>query len=183
MKEMIRNVFLVTFTCVLSSTLLSAVYTATRQRIEDNRTAKVNAVLKRLVPGAVKFREARFGDLHGWDAVDGEGKVVAHVIASSERGYSSNIRVLVAVGLDGVCSGVEVVEQAETPGLGTNVAKESFLAQYRGKKWSEIELRRRGGEIDAVTGATISSGAITRAVQKAVKAGSADGGTSKEGGK
>ena len=89
------------------------------------------------------------------------------------------------VGLDnsGVISDIVVLEQKETPGLGTKMKEERFLRQYRGKDPStfDIKVKQDGGEIDALTGATISTRAFSEAVQKAVDVFESDKSKSKNG--
>lgn len=88
----------------------------------------------------------------------------------SEKGYSGLIRLMVGLDNSGVISDIVVLEQKETPGLGTKMKEERFLRQYRGKDPStfDIKVKQDGGEIDALTGATISTRAFSEAVQKAV---------------
>jgi electron transport complex protein RnfG len=79
---------------------------------------------------------------------------------------------LVAVSADGTCRSVAVLEQNETPGLGTNVLSEKFQAQFEGKTLKEMKLVKDGGKLDAITGATISSKAAIKAVRLGMEAGS-----------
>ena len=67
---------------------------------------------------------------------------------------------------------VTVLEQNETPGLGTNVLSEKFQSQFKGKTLEEMKLKNDGGKLDAITGATISSKAAIKAVRKGMEAGS-----------
>jgi electron transport complex protein RnfG len=70
---------------------------------------------------------------------------------------------------DGTIQNIEVLEQKETPGLGTKMKDDKFLAQFRGKNPSAFNLKvtKDGGEVDALTGATITSRAFGDAVQMA----------------
>ena len=92
------------------------------------------------------------------------------ISAYSEKGYSGLIRLMIGIDNSGVISDIVVLEQKETPGLGTKMKEERFLRQYRGKDPStfDIKVKQDGGEIDALTGATISTRAFSEAVQKAV---------------
>ena len=87
--------------------------------------------------------------------------------ASSAWGYRSFIRVLVGVNTNETVQGVEILEQQETRGLGTRVADNAFRAQFVGKDTAQTTwaTRARGGAIDAITGATISSDAVIAAVR------------------
>lgn len=99
---------------------------------------------------------------------------VGYIFVTSAKGYGGEVSVMTAVNTDGSVKAVSVLSaDNETPGLGQNVTKESFYSQYSGKK-SGVTVVKNGAvaennEIDAVTGATISSKAVTEAVNKALE--------------
>lgn len=87
----------------------------------------------------------------------------------TKKGYSGMIKMMVGFDVEGKIINVAVLEQKETPGLGTKITSEKFINQYRGKdpsKW-KLVVKKDGGETDAITGATISSRAFNDAVQSA----------------
>lgn len=91
------------------------------------------------------------------------------IIGSSEKGFSGLVKIMVGFKPDGEIQNIVVLEQKETPGLGTKMKDEKFLHQFRGKNPSTFNLKvmKDGGEVDALTGATISSRAFTEATQMA----------------
>ena len=91
------------------------------------------------------------------------------VIGSSEKGFSGLIKIMVGFKPDGTIQNIEVLEQKETPGLGTKIKDEKFLKQFRTKNPSSFNLKvkKDGGEVDALTGATITSRAFGEATQMA----------------
>jgi electron transport complex protein RnfG len=95
--------------------------------------------------------------------------VGAAVIGSTEKGFSGLIKLMVGFKPDGTIQNIVVLEQKETPGLGTKMKDEKFLAQFRDKNPSAFNLKvtKDGGEVDALTGATITSRAFGEAVQMA----------------
>lgn len=95
--------------------------------------------------------------------------VGAAIIGSTEKGFSGLIKIMVGFTPDGTIENIAVLEQKETPGLGTKMKDEKFLAQFRTKNPSVYTLKvaKDGGEIDALTGATITSRAFGEAVQMA----------------
>lgn len=95
--------------------------------------------------------------------------VGAAVIGSSEKGFSGLIKIMVGFRADGIIQNIEVLEQKETPGLGTKIKDEKFLKQFRDKQASKFSLKvtKDGGEVDALTGATITSRAFGEATQMA----------------
>ncbi|GGK48561.1 MULTISPECIES: RnfABCDGE type electron transport complex subunit G [Flavobacteriaceae] len=95
--------------------------------------------------------------------------VGAAIIGSTEKGFSGLIKIMVGFTPDGNIKNIAVLEQKETPGLGTKMKDEKYLAQYREKNPSTFNLKvtKDGGEVDALTGATITSRAFGEAVQMA----------------
>ncbi|MBG7629295.1 MAG: RnfABCDGE type electron transport complex subunit G [Bacteroidetes bacterium] len=95
--------------------------------------------------------------------------VGAAVIGSTEKGFSGLIKLMIGFKPDGTVQNIVVLEQKETPGLGTKMKDEKFLAQFRDKNPSAFNLKvtKDGGEVDALTGATITSRAFGEAVQMA----------------
>jgi electron transport complex protein RnfG len=91
------------------------------------------------------------------------------VIGYSEKGYSGLVKIMVGFNPDGSIKNIVVLEQKETPGLGTKMKGEKFMRQFRGEKPSEFNLKpeKDGGDIDAIAGATISSRAFGEATQMA----------------
>ena len=98
--------------------------------------------------------------------------VGAAVTGTSEKGYSGVVRLMVGFEPDGKIIDISVLEQKETPGLGTKMKGEKFLRQFRGKDPSSFDLKveKDGGEVDALAGATISTRAFSEATQQAYDA-------------
>ena len=96
-----------------------------------------------------------------------EGRYVGVAFVASSRGYNGPIRVLVGVDAGETVHGIEILEQRETRILGARILTEGFRAQFAGKDVVKTRWQTtvRGGEIDAITGATISSDAVAAAVK------------------
>ena len=99
---------------------------------------------------------------------------VGYVVTSKFSGAQGNITMAVGVDNDYKCTGISVIEHAETSGLGANAASTGevgvkFREQFIGQDES-IALANAGGSIDALTGATITSRAITEAVATSIRA-------------
>ncbi|MBU1702295.1 MAG: RnfABCDGE type electron transport complex subunit G [Candidatus Eisenbacteria bacterium] len=99
------------------------------------------------------------------------GKVIGAALQTAGGGYGGDIQVLTAFDLvQEEILGVKTLDQKETQGLGARVAndKEPFIQQFKGMKFSSgIKLRANGGEVDAISGASISSTAYAEAVDRA----------------
>ncbi|WMJ23307.1 RnfABCDGE type electron transport complex subunit G [Paludicola sp. MB14-C6] len=94
---------------------------------------------------------------------EGGAGCAIHVVT---KGYGGEMKVLIGLDKDGAVTGAKVLESQETPGLGTKISEKPFLDKYLGKK-AEVKLTKDGGEIEGIAGATISSNAFTKAVNKA----------------
>jgi electron transport complex protein RnfG len=99
------------------------------------------------------------------------GKPVAFIASTAGKGYSSFIQMLVSLSPDLKIRDLKVLGMNETPGLGDQVLEKSFLDQFKGKALSQIVLIK--GEtkdnIQAISGATISSRGVTNGVKDAVQ--------------
>ena len=98
---------------------------------------------------------------------------VGYVVTSKFSGAQGNITLAVGVDNDYKCTGISVIEHSETSGLGANAASTgevgvNFRKQFVGQDES-IALANAGGSIDALTGATITSRAITGAVAESIR--------------
>ena len=86
--------------------------------------------------------------------------------ASSSAGYSGDIDLMVGVDPEGIITGVEVISHAETPGLGSKITESGFLELFHGRDLGNTHwaVKKDGGDIDQITGATISPRAVVEAV-------------------
>jgi electron transport complex protein RnfG len=90
----------------------------------------------------------------------------------TDNGFSGRFTLMVGFMPDGSISNIEVLEHKETPGLGTKMALPAFKDQFKGVKLSDlqgekIQVKKDGGQVDAITAATISSRAFCDAVTRA----------------
>ncbi|MCB0486024.1 MAG: RnfABCDGE type electron transport complex subunit G, partial [Flavobacteriaceae bacterium] len=92
-----------------------------------------------------------------YTAKNNDSYVGTAVVGSSEKGYSGLVKIMVGFNPDGSIQNIVVLEQKETPGLGTKMKETKFLDQFKGKNPSQFNLKPKkdGGHVDALTGATI----------------------------
>lgn len=105
--------------------------------------------------------------------VDASGTPVGYVVTStSNDGYGGAITVSVGIMADGTVNGIEFLTIGETAGLGMNAQKPEWKAQYAGKNVEQFSVTKSGAaadnEINAISGATITSNAVTGAVNAAI---------------
>lgn len=91
------------------------------------------------------------------------------VVGSSEKGFSGLVKIMVGFHPDGTINNIAVLEQKETPGLGTKMKDEKFIRQFRDKDPStfNLKVKKDQGDVDALTGATITTRAFGEATQMA----------------
>ena len=127
------------------------------------------------IPGEelTAFNQAHPGAeiLEGYRTLDREGNgngVVLSVV--SHEGYGGDIVLSVGINKDGTVSGVMVTSMSETSGLGANCQDKDWAAQFKGKKEGPLGYVKNGnpgpGEIDAITGATLTTKAVLEAVNQ-----------------
>ncbi len=146
--------FILTIIVIVCASLMFIVDNATSEKINTNKNIVLDNRIKNIFPDADSFS--------GKDPIEvsKSGKTIGYLISGNKYGYSSDIEFIVGIDTEDNIVGVSVVSQKETPGLGTEVDSDSFLDQFIGKQKSDLFLKKDGGDIDAVTGATISSKAI-----------------------
>ena len=169
MRDILKLTLELTLIAAISAGLLAFVSTRTKPARERAAEAKrldaVRRVLHIAAGETFRYDEARKGYL-----VEKDGRVAkAAVESSSPHGYGGTVKIVVAADASGSVIDFAVVEASETPGLGAKIAGEGFVSGLRGKTLdSDWRVRQDGGDIDAVTSATISSRAACEAVSGAI---------------
>jgi len=105
-----------------------------------------------------------------WQALDSMKNPVGIVFRVFPRGYAGIILVTIGLDLNRQITGIKVAGPGEilkeTPGLGAKVVESVFTEQFIGKSVDQLVLKKDGGEIDAITGATVSSRAVCNGIKK-----------------
>lgn len=101
------------------------------------------------------------------------GEAVGYAVTVSSKGYGGNLVMVVGLSLDGTVKGIRVLSHSETPGLGSKAAEAPFASQFEGKRVEAFKLVKSSpssdGEVQAVSGATISSRAVLDGVNLALE--------------
>lgn len=160
MKEAIKYGFILGLICFLSSTVLAVVNGITAPQIRLEKNKALNAGLKDLLSQAVDFKPRWEGnDLVYYTAYDWQGRLIGFVLKTEVKGYSSVIEALAALNTKLEITGVKVLAQNETPGLGSRITEPAFLSQFKGKTPDAFS------QIQAITGATVSSSALINSLK------------------
>jgi len=181
-RDYLAQAWLVIVLALLYGGALATVQTALSGRIAENKRNETYNVIPDLVPGADKARTAEVVVVGGngkevrvYRAFSPDGTPCGWVLPSSGQGFADRIELL--VGLDAPCSvitGVYILDQKETPGLGDYITGEDFRDRFRAKPTAEplVVVKtdpRTETEIRVLTGATISSESVSGIVNAAVR--------------
>lgn len=161
--------------CLVVTALLAGTDALTKDTIEAQNKQKAETSRRVVLPDADNFESDKLGEITYYIGRDAAGEKVGFVFSTKSKGYGGDIEVMTGISADGEVTGVTLLSQSETPGLGANAAKESFTGQYKQKAPQNgfgvtKTAPANDGEIVAMTGATISSAAVTDAVNQAVAA-------------
>jgi len=152
-------VILVTLIVLVSAVLLGFTYDITKEKIAEQEVAQVRGMLKEMFPNMTSLTLEN--DIY---AVLENDTTIGYGFVAVGRGYGGEISILVGLENKTTVKGIVIISHDETPGLGSKVAEEPFTSQFAGVDIDDVRL---DGEIDAITGSTISSEAIVEAVRNA----------------
>ncbi len=159
----IKPVVVLGVICFISSVLLAFTNSITAPIIEANEIETANEIRQSLLPEADSFTEINIS-VEGVIAAYVADNGVGYVITASSKGYGGDVPVMVAFNPEGEILAVEFLSNSETPGLGQKILQSSFGAQFSG-----LSGTLTIDDIDAISGATISSKAALSAVNAAVE--------------
>lgn len=177
----LRNMILVlVIIAVLSALILGETYKLTQEPIQKAKDALELQALTEVLPAAfnnnpfeekvVISRKDKRNKLELYPARQ-DGTITGIAVKTyTNQAFGGHMEMIVGFRLDGSLNGYKIIDQKETPGLGSKVLEEKFAGQFKNlhPERAILKVRQDGGDIDAVTAATISSRAVIDAVQRAV---------------
>ena len=183
MKNIIKNTAILTVITLVSGLLLGVVYDITKEPIALAKEKAKNEAYQAVMQGADTFEalevEAVELSIEGCTvdevvSAKAGSDVVGYVVTTTTNaGYGGNIQVSVGIATDGTVKGIEMLSIAETAGLGMNATTPEFKGQYADKLVDSFVVNKAGAsadnEISAISGATITSNAVTGAVNTAIE--------------
>ncbi|MDO5100017.1 MAG: RnfABCDGE type electron transport complex subunit G [Eubacteriales bacterium] len=188
MNEMIKNTLKLTLITLIAGALLGLVYMVTKEPIARQQEKLRRQAWQAVYPDAASFEEVSAPAAEQitalWQAADladnqfneiilakdEAGTTVGYVITvTSKAGYGGDIKLSFGLTADGTIRRLYLLSISETAGLGMKAKEEPFLSQFNDQSVETLEVKRHTGQpgdgyIDAISGATITSRAITRAV-------------------
>lgn len=192
MKENIRSIITLTLITLIAGALLGYVYELTKEPIAAKTLEeKLNAYHK-VFPEASDFKEDPGVNLDASRAVldasgysketvdeclgayDASGNKLGYVLSvTTSEGYGGDIKISMGVGGDGVLKGIEILSISETAGLGMKADTDEFKDQFTNRNVSKFSYTKTGAtadyEIDAISGATITTNAMVNAVNAGIE--------------
>ncbi len=177
----INMVMVLFIVAAVAGLALGYVYNITKEPIAKARKAKIERAIKEVLP---EFDSVQPGyKIMSYDGTKAKDSLVffkaslngewvgTAVNTYTMKGFSGLIKLMVGFTPDGSIHKISVLEHKETPGLGTKMAKPKFIDQFKNINPADfdIQVTKDGGEIDAITAATISSRAFSDATDRAYK--------------
>jgi electron transport complex protein RnfG len=184
MKNILKNNFFKMITAlvtvgVISGLTLVTIHIYTQQKISDNKNKETAEAIWALFPDmdrAVVMKKIKEISKDPVEIVDENSKLLGYAFLAEGNGYQGKIRLLAGIGPDlKELKGFVVLESQETPGLGAEIAGKKFKDQFNGLSVTHpIEYVKNQKpstpyEIEAITGATISSRAVVNILNKRIE--------------
>lgn len=184
MKEMMKNTGILLVITILSGLLLGLVYQITKDPIAAQEQKAKQEACRNVFEDAATFEQidAEITDQAAFDAEgysqesidevmeakDASGNLIGYVITvTSKEGYGGDIQFAIGIRSDGTVNGISLLAISETAGLGMR-ADEVLTPQFADKKVEKFSYTKNGAmsesEIDAISGATITTNAVTNGV-------------------
>lgn len=158
-----------TIACLLSGAIIAGVYAFTAPVAAESRKELKNSAMKAVVADAQEFTP--INGKTDWYLAKKDGKTVAYVVPAESKGYGGAIKMILSVTPDGKVLDYKILQHNETPGLGDKAGEPKFSKQFAGKAADALEVVKvpTDKNIQALTGATITSRAVTKGIKEAVE--------------
>ena len=178
---MLRFGFILGLICIVAVGLLAGINTLTEPKIVARKEAEIKATLLELFPEGVKFKPVELNQETIYKVYDKDNNFLGIVFKAEGRGYSSKIETMAGMLKSGEICAIKILSQNETPGLGSRIAEveeeNTIWDVLRGRKkektkkpWFQEQFKNKRidqlKDIQAITGATISSKAVIDSVNK-----------------
>lgn len=190
MNKIIKNTLILTAITVVSGLLLGVVYNVTKEPIAQAQENTKQEAYRAVLADASSFETLDFDaestlsllTENGYtsdtitevaEGKDNSGETIGYVISvQSSEAYDGTLDLSVGIATDGTVKGVEMLSISETAGLGMKADEAEFKDQYKDKNLENFTVTKTGEDgdnmIDAISGATITSNAVTNAVNSAL---------------
>ena len=164
MKYILKLALILLLITAVVAGLLGLVNMLTADKIAENTAKKANEAMQTVLPASSyeKLDVSAEGISEAYKAEKG------YVIRLNAMGFGGAIDMMVGVDLSGAVTGISVISHGETASLGAECTRADWQSQFVGTS-GNLQVTKDGGTIDALTGATVTSRAVTEAVNRAVE--------------
>ena len=159
LKEIFPVIF-ITLVVFVSVALVSGTDSITKDKIAYQIDQKIQGMLVETFPDMNEYTFT--DDIY---TIYSDNTLVGYAFLATGKGYGGDIDILVGLEDEQTLKGITIVTQSETPGLGSKIIESSFVSEFVGANIDDIFLKKDGGQIDAITGASISSEAVVDVVR------------------
>lgn len=156
----------------VAAAILASVNSVTAPVIAENDRKAQEIAMKQVLPDATMFGKMEYELSENSSVTEVYLSDAGYAVKVAPKGYGGAISMIVGVDNDLKVTGVEIISQSETAGLGSKCTSEEFKSQFIGKT-ENIAVTKNGAkenEIDAISSATITSKAVTKGVNEAMQA-------------
>ena len=179
-KSTLINMLLsLTAIALVAAAILAALNSVTQEPIAAAQKAKVENAISAVLPAFAKLDDQEVDGKTCHVAYDEQGNMVGAAIeAGNDKGFGGHLQLMVGFDADGLVTGYQILETHETPGLGAKITDKGshFITQWKGKNVigrkpadGDLTVKKDGGDVDAITGSTITSRAFLGIVNDAAK--------------
>ncbi len=174
MKDAVKMISVLAIVGVFSGGVLVGVYNYASPLIEDNEARALEEAIYKVLPEAKSYNDITKDGIVIYEGLGEQGELVGYAFKAGGFGYQGVIEIIAAADTElKELKGMEVLESSETPGLGAEIMKEPFKKQFRGlsvlpKITFTKDKVTRDNEIQAITGATISTNAVVEILNKEI---------------
>ncbi len=176
MNRILRMIVVLTVVGLISGGILAVVYQWSLPKIQENQIRETDAAVFKVLPETKTYRKIEKDDLTYFECFGSQGERIGTAILCLGNGYQGEIKLMVGVNADFTrFTGMTILEQVETPGLGAEIAGKRFENQFMGLatkppiEYVKGKAPEKPNQIQAITGATISSRSVVNIINKTVE--------------
>ena len=169
MRDFVKMISVLFIVCGLSAGGLSVVNAVTKEPIASYEKRQRDTALREVSAGADEFKNVVPDRV--WEVLR-SGQKAGYIFLTRVQGYSGPITLMFGTDSDGAVTGLRILSHTETPGLGAKITTAKFRDQFKNKRLEQLILKKADpakGQIDAITGATISSRAVTKIMRSTLE--------------
>ncbi|MCX8057491.1 MAG: RnfABCDGE type electron transport complex subunit G [Ignavibacteria bacterium] len=176
MKKTIHIISVLTLTATISALTLASVNNWAKPLIEENAIKAISEAIFQVQPSAKSYEKIPLDELKAFEVFDENKNSIGYAVVHQGNGFQGTIKLIFGIdkNLERITS-IEILEQVETPGLGSLITEENYKNQFRSLSVNPVinlikgKSKTADNQVKAITGATISSRAVVNIVNDAIR--------------